>query len=149
MGNIELYELGETVRTTQCLTSLRHSKEGTVHCVCGKCLMPLSEQTERIKNRIDIISDPLFVVKQGVRHGVVHGLAVWLNKARSHKAWERELVKYEELREHRIACSPLRRAMPVGVAIAQTRGSLSMIFILNCASEMSQMERGHVACCRV
>ena len=32
MGNIELYELGETVRTTTCL---RHSKEGTVYRVCG------------------------------------------------------------------------------------------------------------------
>ena len=34
MCTIELYELGETVRTTQCPTCLRHSEEGTVHCVC-------------------------------------------------------------------------------------------------------------------
>ena len=30
MGNIELYELGETDRTTQCPTCFRHSNEGTV-----------------------------------------------------------------------------------------------------------------------
>ena len=29
--------------------------------------MPLPEQAEKIKNRIDIISDPLYVVKQGTR----------------------------------------------------------------------------------
>ena len=28
MDNIELYELSETVRTTQCPTCLRHSKKG-------------------------------------------------------------------------------------------------------------------------
>ena len=60
MDNIELYELGETVRTTKCPTCLRHSKEGTVYCVSGECLLPSPEQTERIKNRIDIISDPLY-----------------------------------------------------------------------------------------
>ena len=59
MGNIESCELGETVRTTHCPSCLRYSKEGTVYCLCAKCLMPSPEQTERTKNRIDIISDPL------------------------------------------------------------------------------------------
>ena len=34
--------------------------------------MPSPEQTEKIKNRIDLISDPLYVVKQGTR-GERHG----------------------------------------------------------------------------
>ena len=76
MGNVELYEFGETVRATQCPTCQRHSKGGAVHCVCGKCLMPSPEETERIKNRIDIIADPLHVVQQGNR-GVRHGLEDW------------------------------------------------------------------------
>ena len=38
--------------------------------------MPSLEQTERINNRIDIISDPLYVVKQGVR-GERHGPEDW------------------------------------------------------------------------
>ena len=58
--NVELYELGETVKTT----CLRHSKEGIVYCVCGECLMPSPEQTERIKNRISASADPLYVVNQ-------------------------------------------------------------------------------------
>ena len=51
--DIEFFELGETVRTTQCPSCSRYSKEGTVYCLCGKCLVPPSEQTEKIKKRID------------------------------------------------------------------------------------------------
>ena len=36
MINIELYELGETIRTIQCLSCLNYSKEGTVYCLCGE-----------------------------------------------------------------------------------------------------------------
>ena len=43
MDNIEFFELGETVRTTQCPSCLRYSQEGTFHCLCGKCLMPSFE----------------------------------------------------------------------------------------------------------
>ena len=46
-GNTELYGLSETVRTTQCLTCLRHR---TIYCGCGKCLIPLQE--------LDIFADP-------------------------------------------------------------------------------------------
>ena len=45
MGNIELYEISETVRRTQYLICLKHSKEGIIHCGCGKCLIP-SEKTQ-------------------------------------------------------------------------------------------------------
>ena len=46
MGNIELYELSETVRTTQCLICVKHSREGTLYCGCGKCLIPSQEYTD-------------------------------------------------------------------------------------------------------
>ena len=73
MGNIELYELGETVRTTQCPTCLRYGTEGvTIYCGCGKCLIPSQEHTDKIKSRIDILADPLYVVERrraGERHG--------------------------------------------------------------------------------
>ena len=36
MGNIELYELGETVRTTQCPFCLKHFKEGTSKTLEGR-----------------------------------------------------------------------------------------------------------------
>ena len=46
MGNIELYELGETFRSIQCPSCLSYSKEGTVYCSCCICLMPSPEQTD-------------------------------------------------------------------------------------------------------
>ena len=71
MGNIELYELGEPVRTTQCLICLKHSKEGTKNCGCGKCLMPSQEHEDTIRKRIDILAEPRYVKRgrQGQRHG--------------------------------------------------------------------------------
>ena len=74
--NLELYEFGETIRTTQCLACLRHSEKSDSLLRCGKCLMPSPEQSERIRTRIDIISDPLYVVRQGVR-GERHGQEDW------------------------------------------------------------------------
>ena len=48
MGNIERHVLGETVRTSQCPICWKHSKEGTLSCGCGKCLVPSQEQTDKI-----------------------------------------------------------------------------------------------------
>ena len=66
MGSIEFFELGETVRTIQCSPCLKYCKEGTVYCSCGLCLMPSPEQTEKIKNRIGITSNPLYIMKEKV-----------------------------------------------------------------------------------
>ena len=65
VGNIEFCELGETFKTSQCPSCLKYSKEGTVYCSCGICLTPSPEQTEKIKNRIDIISNPPYIIKEG------------------------------------------------------------------------------------
>ena len=43
---------------------LKYSKEGTVYCLCGICLVPSPEQTEKIKNRFEIISNPLYFIKE-------------------------------------------------------------------------------------
>ena len=65
LDDIELNELGESVRTTQCLICLKHSTEGTIYCGCGWCLIPSQEHA-------DILADPRYAVrrgKQGQRHG--------------------------------------------------------------------------------
>ena len=76
MGNIELYELSETVRTTRCPICLKHSKYGTIYCGCGKCLIPPNEHEEKIRKRIDILAEPLYVVKRG-RQGQRHDHEEW------------------------------------------------------------------------
>ena len=76
MGNIKLYELCETVTTIQCRTCLKHSKEETIYCGCGKCLIAWQEHTDTIKSRIAILAAPLNVVKRG-RQGQRHGHGEW------------------------------------------------------------------------
>ena len=75
MGNIDLYELGESVRTTQCLICVKHSKEGTIYCGCGLCLIPSQEHADN-KRRTDILADPLFEVKRG-KQGQRRGNEEW------------------------------------------------------------------------
>ena len=62
--------------STQCLSCLKYTIEGTVYCLCGKCLMPSPEQTDKIKNRIDITSNPLYTMKEG-HTGERHGPKQW------------------------------------------------------------------------
>ena len=38
LGNIELHELGQISRTTQCQSCLKHVLEGLIFCSCGICL---------------------------------------------------------------------------------------------------------------
>ena len=62
MGNIELYALGDTSTTIQFPS----------YCLCGICLVRSPEQTDKIKNRNDIISNPLYIIKEcqsRQRHG--------------------------------------------------------------------------------
>ena len=72
MGNIEVCEPGETVKTTQCPSCFKYSKEGTVYCLCGTCHMHSPEPTEKIKNRIGIISNPLHIIKKVNQENVMH-----------------------------------------------------------------------------
>ena len=76
LGNIELYDLGEISKTVQCPSCLKYSQKGTVYCLCGILVMLSLEQTEKIKNRIEIISNPLLNHKKG-QSGERHGPAPW------------------------------------------------------------------------
>ena len=77
LGNIELYELGFFFKTVQCTTCLRYSKEGTLVCTCGVCLMPSPEQTRRIKHRFEIMSNPFYFIKEEDSIGLKHGPKQW------------------------------------------------------------------------
>ena len=66
LGNIELYELGEISKTIQCPTCLRYPMEGTVYCTSGVCLMPLPEQTRKITNRFETMSNPFYSIKKRI-----------------------------------------------------------------------------------
>ena len=56
----------------QCPICLKHAKEGTIYCGCGKCLILSHEYEDYFSKRIVIPADSLYVVKRGrarERHG--------------------------------------------------------------------------------
>ena len=55
IGNIELYELGEMSKTTQCRACLKYAPEGLIYCPCGVCLMPSQEQRKIITIQFEVI----------------------------------------------------------------------------------------------
>ena len=71
-GNIDLY----ATERNSVLCAMKHSKEGTTYCGCGKCLIPSQEHPHKFERRIDILADPLYAVKRG-RAGERHGPEEW------------------------------------------------------------------------
>ena len=58
MGNVELFELGETPATVQCQSCFKHMTERMIFCECGCCLRP----NEDIINKIEAIFKTLIAL---------------------------------------------------------------------------------------
>ena len=73
MGNVELFELCETIPKVQCSECLLSWNQGIVHCNCGHLLRE-SESSQKFNQwRLDALSIPHYVIKKvrprGARHG--------------------------------------------------------------------------------
>ena len=73
MGNVELFELCETIPKVQCSECLLYWNQATVYCICGH-LLKESEASQHVHQwRLDVLSIPNYVIKkerpQGARHG--------------------------------------------------------------------------------
>ena len=73
LGNVELFELCETVPKVQCSHCLLHWNQGTVYCICGQCLIDSESRRKFNKLRLDALSIPNYVIKKGPNHGARHG----------------------------------------------------------------------------
>ena len=69
MGNVELFELFETVRKTQCKECLLFWSEGVVYCTCRHLLKESEANRDVIQYTLDLLSIPDFVIKNGRLHG--------------------------------------------------------------------------------
>ena len=73
MGNVELFELCETIPKVQCSECLLYWNQGIVYCTCGHLLRE-NESSRRIHRwQLDILSIPNYVIKKGRPHGNRHG----------------------------------------------------------------------------
>ena len=72
-GNVELFELCETVPKVQCSHCLLSWNQGIVQCFCGQFLVESESRSKFNKLRLDALSIPHYVIKIGRCHGARHG----------------------------------------------------------------------------
>ena len=73
MGNVELFELSETIPKVQCSECLLHWNQGIVYCTCGHLLVE-SESSQHFHHwRLDAFSIPHYAIRQGRPRGARHG----------------------------------------------------------------------------
>ena len=73
MGNVELFELCETIPKVQCSECLLYWNQGVIYCTCGHLLVE-SESIQILSQwRLDALSIPHYVIKKGRPHGARHG----------------------------------------------------------------------------
>ena len=73
LGNVELFELCETIPKVQCSHCLLYWNQGIVYCTCGQCLIDSESRRKFNKLRLDALSIPNYVIKKGPTHGARHG----------------------------------------------------------------------------
>ena len=73
MGNVELFELCETIPKVQCSECLLCWNQGVIYCTCGHLLVK-SESSQKNFNqwRLGALSIPHYVIKKGRPHGARH-----------------------------------------------------------------------------
>ena len=90
MGNVELFELCETIPKVQCSRCLLYWNQGVIYCTCGHFLVESESRRKFQKLRLNALSIPYYVIKKGRPHGASHG-------------------KTEEQKEYCIATNALKR----------------------------------------
>ena len=73
MGNVELFELCETIPKVQCSECLLYWNQGTVYCTCGHLLRENESSRGIIRWTLDLLSIPNYVIKEVRPHGNRHG----------------------------------------------------------------------------
>ena len=90
LGNVELFELCETIPKVQCSHCLLYWSQGIVYCTCGQFLVESESRRKFNRLRLDALSIPHYVIKKGRGHGARY-------------------VKTEEQKEYHIAWNAWKR----------------------------------------
>ena len=73
LGNLEFFELCETIPKVQCHHCLLYWNRGIVYCTCGQFLVDSESKRKFNKLRLDVLSIPHYVINKGRCHGARHG----------------------------------------------------------------------------
>ena len=85
MGNVELFELCETIPKKQCSQCLLYWNQGVIYCTCGQFVVESESGRKFNKLRLDALSIPHYVIKKGPTHGARHGKTK--EQIEYHMAW--------------------------------------------------------------
>ena len=73
MGNVDLFELCETIPKVQCSECLLYWNQGIVYCTCGHLLKDSEASRGAIQCTLDLLSIQNYDIKKGRPHGHRHG----------------------------------------------------------------------------
>ena len=73
MGNVEFFEIFETIPKVQCSQCILYWNQGVNYCTCGNLLVESESSPKRNQLRLDALSIPHYVTKKGRPHGFRHG----------------------------------------------------------------------------
>ena len=73
IGNVELFELCETIPKVPCSECLLYWNQGIDYCTCGHLLRENESSRHLHQWQLDVLSIPNYVIKKGRPHGARHG----------------------------------------------------------------------------
>ena len=101
MGNVELFELCETIPKVHCSQCLLYWNQGVIYCTCGQFFVE-SESSQRFnKLRLDALSIPHYVIKKGRSHGAGQGKTEAQKEyPKAWNAWKRCCKRFDAQEEY-------------------------------------------------
>ena len=101
LDNVELFELCETTPKVQYAHCLLYWNQGIVYCTCGQRLIYSESRRNCNRLRLDALSIPNYVMKEGVTHGARHGKTEEQKEYHiAWNAWKRCCKKVDSQGEH-------------------------------------------------
>ena len=101
LGNVELFELCETIPKVQCSQCLLYWNQGMNNCTCGQFLVESESRRRCNKLRLDALSFPHYVMKKGRCHGARHGKTEEQKEYHiASNAWKRCCKRVDSQGEH-------------------------------------------------
>ena len=101
MGNVELFELCETIPIVQCSGCLLSWNQGVIYCKCGHLFVESESSQKSHTLRLDALSIPHYVIKKGRPHGARHGKTEEQKEYHTaFNAWKRCRKRVDAQEEH-------------------------------------------------
>ena len=101
LGNVELFELCETIPKVQCSQCLLCWNQGVIYCTCGHLLVESESRRKFDKLRLDALSIPHYVIKKGRCHVARHGKTEKQKEYHvARNAWKRCCKRVDSQGEH-------------------------------------------------